>query len=495
MLTGAGVNVVTLPDDAVVLRPPPPRDELEDVRTAVREALQFPLEGAPLQELVRGARRVAIVIELPNLPIPGAPSDPRQRALEAVSDELADAGIGTADQTLVVATGLARRPTARERPLLVSPEFARRFRGQLIVHDVEAPDLVDVGSAGVVPLQVNRAIAETDAVVVVTAAESVVDGGAAALLAAGGAHALRVANAWSLLQPAASFGWRLALELERAVAARAAVFGVSVVLNHPRLLATTLRDFPFEQDAVDAVVRSPLRRAVSLLPRPLRARAIGSLRRELTAASAFAGPPSVAHAEALLRAIDSRQTALAEPVESMVIGVPPTTPTIPREQPNPLSATYLGLGLALRLWRDRFPIVEGGTAILLHPLQRRFAQPTQAPYRTFFQLLRYAREPEPLRAAERAAAADARAIAAYRDGQTVHPLLPFAEWAACGPALTRLGAVLVAGCRDHDAARLLGLVPVHSVNAALEMARARSASGGRVGAVVSPPYFPLRVGG
>jgi hypothetical protein len=51
----------------------------------------------------------------------------------------------------------------------------------------------------------------------------------------------------------------------------------------------------------------------------------------------------------------------------------------------------------------------------------------------------------------------------------------------------------VAGWRDHAAARLLGFVPVHSVGAALEMARGRANGGGRVGALVAAPYFPLRV--
>ena len=494
LLTGPGVTVVNLPDDAAVLRPPPPRDALDDVGAAVREALRFPLEGPPLEELAAGARRATIVVELPSLPIPGAPNDPRQHAFEAASDELAAMGIASEAQTLLVASGLARRPGARELPLLVSPDFRRRFRGRFVPHDVEDPALVEVGHAGVVPLRVNRALLETDLVVVATAAETVVDGGAAALLAAGGAEALRAANAWSLLQPAASFGWRLAVELERALAARVPLLGVSLVLNHPRLLATTLRNFPFDEDAIANVVRSPFRRAGALLPRPLRALAIRSLRRELTAAAAFGGPPSVAHAEALLRAIDARQTQLAAPLDAIVVGVPPTTSTIPRENPNPVSAAYVGLGLALRLWRDGFPVLDGGTAVLLHPFQRRFVHPTQAPYRTFLHALRLGREPESVAAAEAAVAGDARAGDAYRAGQTVHPLLPFAEWAACQPALSRLGAVLVAGCRDHDAARLLGFVPVHSVNAALELARRRAGGAGRVGALVAPPYFPLRVG-
>jgi hypothetical protein len=159
-------------------------------------------------------------------------------------------------------------------------------------------------------------------------------------------------------------------------------------------------------------------------------------------------------------------------------------------------AAYLGLGLALRLWRDNFPLAEGGTAILLSRLTRRFPHPTQQPYRRLFHALAAgAREPEELLEAEQEAAADERALTAYRDGRASHPLLPFAEWAACQPALGQLGAVLVAGCRDAMAARRLGFVPTGGVPAALEMAHGRAGHAPRIGVLLSPPYFPLRVRG
>jgi hypothetical protein len=139
--------------------------------------------------------------------------------------------------------------------------------------------------------------------------------------------------------------------------------------------------------------------------------------------------------------------------------------------------------------------VDGGTAILVHPFDRRFAHPAQQPYREFFRSVRggTARDGALVAAAELGVSADAKAIAAYRDGRTHHPLLPFADWSACDPALGRLGSVLVAGCRDHDAARTLGFVPTHGVGPALQMARARGAQ--RIGFLLAPPYFPLVVRG
>jgi hypothetical protein len=225
----------------------------------------------------------------------------------------------------------------------------------------------------------------------------------------------------------------------------------------------------------------------------VRARILRTLPVELTVAAVFAGPPSVAHAEALLRGVELRAADLDGQLDAICIGVPRTTPYLPRERPNPLLAAYLGLALALRLWRDAFPVVDGGTAILLHRFHRAYAHPTQHPYREFFAALRAGRSDEAVSEGERIAADDPRGLESYRSGRTCHPLLPYADWAACAPAIERLGAVLIAGCRDATAARLLGFVPTHGIGAALAMARGRSDRPPRIGFLLSPPYFPLRV--
>ena len=188
------------------------------------------------------------------------------------------------------------------------------------------------------------------------------------------------------------------------------------------------------------------------MPGPVRRGVLRRLPSELSAAAVFAGPPSVAHAEALLRGVEAKATRLDEPLDAICIGVPHTTAMLPREAPNPMSAAYLALGLALRLWRDEFPVNEGGTAILLSRFTKRFPHPTQQPYRALFQAARSsgARDPEDLAEAEQLAGSDDRAIETYRAGRSCHPLLPFAEWSACQPAIERLGAVLVAGLPGRD---------------------------------------------
>jgi Lactate racemase N-terminal domain len=491
LLSGTRLVVASAPADARILRPPSP-GRATDVEAAVREALRFPLDGEPLEELVGPGARVTIVVEPPALPIGSVPADPRRLAISAVSDALEELGVPTGSQTLLVAGGLGRRASRSEIAALVTPDFRRRFHGRVAVHDAAAPELAGI-PAEAPRVRLARELVETDLVVVVSAAETVLHGGPATLLAAADAETQRRATAESLLETGGSEGWRLATLVEQTLSIRVPLFGVSLVLNHPQFTGL-LRGYPYEREAAERIARSPLRLAFGAAPEAIRLRVLRSLHGTRTAAAVLAGPPSVAHAEALLRAIELRRTTLDGPLDALVVGIPATTPFLPREKPNPLLAAYLGLAQALGLWRDAFPVADGGIVILVHRFRRVFSRPTQQPYHVFFRADPIARHPQLLAAAEDAVATDARAIAEYRAGATVHPLLPFRDWEACRPALERLGAVYVAGARDAAAVRQLGFVPIGSIGSALQMARGHRGPDARIGFLLAPPYFPLRVG-
>jgi hypothetical protein len=491
ILSGSRIVVASAPEDARVLRPPAP-GRATDVGAATREALRFPLAGESLETLAAGATRATIVLEPPALPIGNTLGDPRRLAIAAVSEALEALGVRSEHQTLLVAGGLARRVSRGETAALVTPELRRRFHGRVEVHDASDPELAGI-PPGAPRVRVARELVDTDLVVVVSAAETVLHGGPATLLAAADAETQRRATASSLLETGGSEGWRLATLVERTLAARIPLLGVSLVLNHPQF-SGLLRGYPYEPEAAERIARSPLRIAFSAAPDAVRRRVLGTLRGIRTAAAVLAGPPAVAHAEALLRAIELRRASLDEPLDALVVGIPGTTPFLPREQPNPLLAAHLGLAHALGLWRDAFPVRDDGIVILVHRFRRAFARPTQQPYHVFFRSDSIARDPELLRAAEDAVAADARAVEEYRAGRTVHPLLPFRDWEACRPALDRLGAVYVAGARDAAAVRQLGFVPIGGIGGALQMVRGHRGPEARIGFLLAPPYFPLRVG-
>jgi hypothetical protein len=489
LLSGSRVVVVPAGDEDVVLPPPPPPAQVVDVAAAVRDALRFPLTGPALDAIVPRGGRATIVVQPPTLPFPGAQVDPRREALAAAVGELERCGVSDERQTILVAGGLGRYAGHRELERLLPPPRARSFRGRVLVHDAEDEGLEQLGNG----VRIHPALVETDLALVLGAAETILHGGPGTLVAACDARTVRrMAGADSLLEAAATPEWRSALAIEGALGRKVPLLGVSLVLDVPRLTGT-FRGYPDRPDAVRRVARSPFRAALSLLPDVLRRDLLSRLGRRLEAAGAFAGPPSVAHSEALLRAITLRTARLDEPVDALVVAVPWGGPQLPRGPLNPVAAAALAFGLALRLRRDAFPVRRGGTVVLLHSLRRSFV-PAEAPYAGMFHALRASRTAEELTAAERSAAVDEPGLAAYRAGKTCHPLLPYADWAGCAPALGRLGRVLVAGCRDALAARTLGFVPSHGIASALEMAHGVAGGRARIAILLGPPYPALLVG-
>lgn len=493
LLSGSRVPLVTLDDDALLLMPPSPVDPLHDVEAAVGEALRYPLSGSALTGLVTRGGRVTIVAEPRSLPLPGAAIDPRQQAIAAVIDQLERLGMPAERHTILIAGGLERRAGRRELEAVLRPTGARDFRGTVAVHDATSPDLRPLELDGALPMRIHPSLVDADLVVCVTAAETSERGGASTLLAACSAEGIAsVPPAPSLLAPSLSPTGLLAGRVAAALTRGTAVMGVSIVLDHPRLTGR-YRGYPSSPSALTAIARSPLRRLANALPGSIRNVGLQKLGRELTAVAILAGPPAVAHTEALLRGVSLRGIPLDGQLDTLVVPLPWQSLHEPREAPNPITAAATGLGHAARLWRDSSPLREGGTIVLLHDFRRTFGHGPQTPYRTLFHVLREGADDETYAVARDSASDDPRALSAYRQGRAPHPLLPFVDWSSCTPALERAGRVLVGGCRDAGSARALGLVPTHSIPTALEMARGVAGGSHRVGVLLAPPYAPLIV--
>jgi hypothetical protein len=488
--SGSRLPLVSLPDDAVLLAAPPPLDPLADVPEAVSEAFRYPLSGPLLRDVAPRGGRATVVVQLPTLPLPSADDDPRRDALAAVLDELARHGVPRGRITLLVAGGLGRRAGRRELELLLRPDRAREFRGRVVVHDCESEDLLALPAAGRVH-RIHPAIVETDLVVTVGAGETVLHGGAGALVDACAAGTIRAARAVSLLEAASAPAWRLATALEAALQATVPVLGLSIALDHPRVVGL-YRGYPWNPDALRTLARSPFRRLLNSAPAGVRRRVLAGVSRELRAVAALAGTPSVAQAEALVRGVAIRSVEVERPFDTIVVPLPWEGTGLPRAPLDPVSAAALGLGHALRLWRNRPPLVEGGTVVLLHPFSRVTGHGPHGANRALLAALRD-EGGRRLHAAEGLAARDRRALAAYRKGTAPHPRLPFAAWGSCAEMLSRAGRVIVAGCRDAGTARTLGLVPSHNAATALDMARGIAGDGGSTGVLLGPPYPALVV--
>jgi nickel-dependent lactate racemase len=139
-----------------------------DQRAAVREAFARPLGLPRIRELVPANGRVLIAFDDPTVPSFGPV---RRLAIEAVLDELAEAGVPETNARLVCANALHRQWTSEELARVLGQELVERFGERLSCHDAEDPDnLVHLGTtASGYDVEVHRGVVESDLTVYVNA--------------------------------------------------------------------------------------------------------------------------------------------------------------------------------------------------------------------------------------------------------------------------------------------------------------------------------------
>ena len=135
---------------------PQPVEPCADLPSAVRRALEQPLDGPPLGELARPGESVVILLEDHTRPTPTA--DLLPHVLEA----LGRAGVRDADITLMLTHGTHRLSTEQEVERIVGAEPYRRLR--IVQHRCDEPEnqfYSGLTSRGT-PVWVNRLVVEAD---------------------------------------------------------------------------------------------------------------------------------------------------------------------------------------------------------------------------------------------------------------------------------------------------------------------------------------------
>ena len=138
---------VEVPDDATVIEPLD-LPGLADQQGAVRRALEGPLAGPSLPELVAGAHRVVVVFPDLTRPMPNRTVLPPLLAL------LERSGVPDEAVTLLCATGTHRQATPSEMRELVGREIVDRYT--IVDHDSEGGDHIEVGRVEGTPIRLQR---------------------------------------------------------------------------------------------------------------------------------------------------------------------------------------------------------------------------------------------------------------------------------------------------------------------------------------------------
>ena len=155
-----------LPDDTSIVSSglSVPLAPSSDLQATVRNALDRPLDTAPLVDLARGARSVTVAFDDPTVPC-YAPV--WAVALPLVIDALTRAGVPETGIRLVCANSLHRRFSHDELARVIGADLVERFAPRLRSHDGEDPD--DIVHLGTTPsgldVTLSRAVTEADLVV------------------------------------------------------------------------------------------------------------------------------------------------------------------------------------------------------------------------------------------------------------------------------------------------------------------------------------------
>ena len=163
---------VELPDRAKIVgggNGGPRQAAVADQGAAVRDALARPIGLLRIGELVRPGARVLIAFDDPTAPSFGPV---RRLAIEAVLEELGQAGVPEENVRLLCANALHRRWTREELARILSKELVDRFGDRLQCHDAEdSANIVDLGKTpSGYDVDLHRLAVESDLTVYVNAA-------------------------------------------------------------------------------------------------------------------------------------------------------------------------------------------------------------------------------------------------------------------------------------------------------------------------------------
>ncbi len=490
LLSGFDLWAPELPDDVRLLQPPFPLPALDDVHQVVLRALEEPDAGEPLSALLQPTSRVALAIDDFSMPVPPLAHDCRREMLQAVLQALGTSGIPSSRVNILVANGLSRQWRAAELDDFLGSPRPHPVR----CHDAEDfTQLLRIGEEPEGPVELNRALAESDLIIHLNIVAAPLMSGSFNLIAgAAGYRTARFLGAPSLFAPDANpllpgseydrIHERVAAHLLR----RTPVLQLAAVLNtelwNPAM-ATLLRS--------DEGLSRPLQ-LWNALPGAVRYRAARFLKASYRPIAIICGPPEQVRARALDAFYRQHEVSLEREADVLVFGLPDVGPASVHSSQNPVLAANLALGYVSNFFVGKPFLRVGGAIVFANPLHPVFDRRTHLPHEEFYEkVLRLERDPVAIQERfEPYFAGRPEFVSNYQKRFAFHGTHPLYAWYLCTPARRRAGKIFVAHGDPRACARL-GFTPAKDVEDGL--AKAREFVGGAkpfsVVLQLPPPYW------
>ena len=163
IVSGSGWATARVPDHTQMISPglSLPLEQVDDLTTAARSAMEEPLDRPPLRTQVKRGSRVTVAFDDATVPC-FAPV--WSVALPAIIAELEGAGVRRDDISLVCANALHRRFSHDELARLIGDDLVRAHGERLRCHDAEDPErIVHLGvTDGGYAVELDRSVVEDD---------------------------------------------------------------------------------------------------------------------------------------------------------------------------------------------------------------------------------------------------------------------------------------------------------------------------------------------
>jgi hypothetical protein len=445
---GARRQRVTLPEDAAVLEYVE-QPAAGEPGARVEQALDAPLDLPSLRELARarprGRRRVVIAFDDPNRAVATM-----RTVLPIVLGHLGAAGVDDAAITLISANGMHPKFPPESFGAYLGEDIVRRFGERVINHDCEDRDtLVDLGVTDLGDIvQVNRVAMESDLLVYVGNVAVNVWGGYSGT---GGVVGLAGVQSFAGHHGRHGIGHRDSCH------------------GDPRTMHYQRR-----KRAVAAAIDRARPRPTFYVEAMTDGRGVIEV---------FAGSADGIR-ERAWAAADRRFVHPAASADVLVIGLAPAFLYGPAH--NPLIA-LTGVCFPARLWRGHPLLRQGGVIVGVTDSEDVIDPTTHPGYEEAIAEFGRARSFEALVGAGARVGGDATLVARYRAGGAYHPWHPFWLFAEDEYAMTRAGAIVMAGARPGRHWEPLGCVVTETVDEAL--GHARRVVGGTPHVLALPTYW------
>lgn len=485
LFSGTRVKEYNLPVGSRVMYPKAPMTPLNDVKAAVRYAINHPLGSEPLYAMLRPGMKVTIAVDDLSMPLPPMRRpDVRQHQAEVVLELLRDYGI--TDIHFIIATAFHRPMTEDEIRHQLGDKIVDEFYPERCYnHDAEKPDgLTYLGTtAQGIDVEINRRAAESDLVVYCNLTFVPMNGGHKSMgTGLVGYRTLKkhhnprtIRASKTYMVPEDSALADKMVEVGKLIEDKLQVFHIESTVNN-RMFDRPLEFLGKNEDELSSNEARGLKaliRSLEWLPQPARQAIFEKVPAPYGVIGVWAGACEPVHNACLEKCYEQLLVPIHGQADIGIFPVPYISPYNVHSYLNPLLVSVMAEGYLFNLYKGEPIVKKGGTCIVLHPCSDIFDRDQHPAYTEFFhKLLPRTRDAMQLhKDYEFEYSRHPGYIQMYRSGQAYHPAHPFYMWYWGENGRQHYGRVIVVGADNEYVPGILGYETAPTMEEALRMAR------------------------